>query len=354
MSGVFVKLFRNLEEWQKREVELGKAQSKFEYESEKRKALAKAAGLPEEEGRAQFNSEIDPALFYSSFDCDSEEFKIWHDGCTNNQIRNANAEEFRRARLTNPYPNEVLEEVALTTRLGLFFGGRSFLPNSDEFKERYRLHHGFRGNQCYLIAFWGEQSAFDEIQSKLQKLAENRAKAEKEAAEKQAEVAVSAEAQSQQETMAVVENRCASSMIYGGLALGVLVAVCIYAVTIVVGSAMTDADAERMLKWVPGQTSGQSQPVSVSEFCPHGFSIRWFSPCRTASDLPNGKVVRMKWAVPCIDHGHHNLVWLFDGLGDLCCDVSRELWDQLKIGDEIPPPKPAEKPKPRERASREF
>jgi hypothetical protein len=182
-NGVFVKLFRNLEEWQKREVELGKAQSKFEFEEKRRLELGKELGFSEEDMKVPANSEINPADFYPNFDDQSDEFRIWHNGSFESQLMVVDIAQIRKSNSCFAFPIEVLEELAIAQRNKIFGVIKWFCPGSGDFADWYYLYRGYRGNQCYLIAYWGSKEIYDKIQQDLHELADKR---KKEALAKQA------------------------------------------------------------------------------------------------------------------------------------------------------------------------
>src|SRR3989344_8763718 len=140
-NGVFVKLFRNVEEWQKREVELGKAQSKFEFEEKRRLELGKELGFSEEDMKVPANPEISPADFYPNFRSESDEFQVWHNGFTNSQLKVSTMASAKTLNSSFAFPVQVLEEVAIAQKCKVFDTIKWYHPGIGDVEEFY-LYRG--------------------------------------------------------------------------------------------------------------------------------------------------------------------------------------------------------------------
>lgn len=170
-NGVFVKLFRDVEEFERMKVELKEKRDKWGSQKEYRLQMAKAAGLVEKSLDAQVpDFVVDSSAIYPTFkNREIVEYCVWLEPYINNKQGSDHHYDavFWPNIGTCRLPDEILEEMSAITELALFKAVRIFYSkNSWLLVGAVEEDEGPR----HLIAYFGARDEYDRIQKKLEAL----------------------------------------------------------------------------------------------------------------------------------------------------------------------------------------
>lgn len=306
-NGVFVKIFRDKEAWDKQANTLEIAKGKFESEEDYRKKLAVEAGLTEEQAKLKFNSHIDPKLFYPELDCNSPEYIAWRFGLKEENCRDSTKEEIERYDRDCGWPTELLEEMGLFRKYQIFESYNYLNFTGGSVTCHFRVLCGKCGQRRYLVAWWGEKEYYDKIQEKLSELREP----------KQQELP----SQSNDNSLGVFKGLAYASFI------GVIMIMVAAGIITYLLSQRSDYKSQ-----APETVAAQTTSFGCID-CDCKFDRK---PCNSVCDLPVGKVLKKH-----VDHctkgkEHYYLLYFEDGHTQSYWLVTKDVFDKVNLGDEIP------------------
>lgn len=316
-NGIFVKIFRNKEVWNQNEdlfkIEMGKAESEIEY----RKKLAAEAGLESTRIGLGYNQHIDAKLFYPEFDCDSSEFSAWCGGAAEKNHRGSTKETIEEFDRVLGWPTEVLEEMALFHKFQIFESYTYFNSTVGSTTPRSRLIYGRRGEKRYLIAWLGEKIYYDQIQSQLAEIEDQR--------NNPAPCQAMPENTKPEET---VRDHTITALTLAA----VLIWLCVGWISYI-NFFLPESGS--------GTDSAKSTSLDESKICGATGKSEHLIEYNTIESLPAGTVVE-KWVPPsCSFCREISIRFSLESFRVFW--VSRDVFDQLKIGDELPFKKPERK-----------
>lgn len=166
-NGIFVKIFRDKEEFERRKPEFETKLTKSDGERQYRDELAKAIGVPVLAKMKVSDALIDvvKAVYPFRFDYESKEWECWL------SIVEKNIHNIERTidwLAGDQIPTEVLEENRLA--IPFFDLVERFWKNDEKVIGKYRILFGMKDRERYLIAYWGPKEVYEQIQSELAEL----------------------------------------------------------------------------------------------------------------------------------------------------------------------------------------
>ncbi|GEM_PF-4160302 len=321
-NGVFVHLFRNKEEFEKRKDSLEMAKNKFEAEKEYRLKLAESAGLKNASLQAQipqnFGAELIPT--YSKFrDREDPMYKMWinfgkgyYSTCFWPEIGDVYV------------PVEVLEEMRLVAEYRIFEGVRLFYSDTAWLLVGGITNSGPR----YLIAYWGSKEVHDKIQEKLAEL--QRSKAEAEAAKLKEE-----QTKAEKEENSEIEKKSSKKAEFWSNGPGAfLIAVSVLIVLISGVSALHEVlkDTHALIKQrTPSEAKAYSELVYSQVLTPYDCDLLHTNSIQDSA----GTTVIGKVTEKCQRHGEHYVLDCRNYRFTRRVPVSQFVFTELEVGDKL-------------------
>ncbi len=327
-----VKLFRDKEAWEAQKDTVMEVRTQLNAANQRREELAKKSDLNINDVYRNLDSRL--LTFYPQLDmnceADKEVYYAW--GGPGNDVRGVTI---------SGIPNIVLEEIAFVRELRLFsricydrtLGGTTFFGKNDD-------------DVICLIAYYGSRERYDQIQTKISDLRKKREEA----------------------ALAVVKTEVTkppkpafgkANFVFAAIAIVItaaagatlLVAVC----ATISGNVETDKDTARMLEKLSGQ------PVDVSMAGDREVELhnkKHLNPLSTTAQFRDGEVVD-KISLFCryCNGGRYYYLYIRDGRlknGSIETLVTKDVFDKLKVGDQVPPAKAPEKAAPEKRDPQDF